>query len=110
MNTYIDQNDIMALFFLSYFKYTKVAFKKVKSDEDKGQINGYRTLMRTLGDYSTHTKPQSAELLSTLKGYVVASENSYISGFVSVMEEMIRFIYDRVLVDEKEQSLLERYI
>lgn len=109
MKTTIDKNEIMALFFLSYFRYTKVAFKKSLSESDKGEISGYKALMRMLGEKSKFPKIKGSDLIGELKQYSIESDNDYVCGFAGVMNEMIHFIYERVLSEEKEHRLLERY-
>jgi hypothetical protein len=42
MKKYLETNELAALFFLHYFKYTRYAFKKQKSEEDC--LHPYREL------------------------------------------------------------------
>lgn len=110
MKRYVDKNEIAALFFIHYFKYTRFAFKKQKSDTDKASINAHRALMRLFGTlYREKERVLISELITDIKGYIVPTQSDYVKTFASVMEEAIVFIYDNVLREEREQRLLDRY-
>ncbi len=109
MKKYIEQTEVMALFFRSYFLYTRVAFRKKKTDEDQASINAYRTLMRIFGKFSKEKRTNNTALIREIKSYIVESENLFVKVFVEVLDETVRFIYDNVLVSQQEQRLLERY-
>lgn len=109
MKKYIEQTEIMALFFRSYFLYTRVAFLKKKDDEAQARINGYKTLMRIFGKFSKEKRTDNILVINEIRRYLSQTETPYNKPFMEVIEESIRFIYDHVLITEQEQRLLERY-
>jgi len=109
MNKYIEQTEIMALFFRSYFLYTRAAFVKKKDNEAQARINGYKTLMRIFGKFSKEQRTDNILVINEIRRYLSQTENPYNKPFMEVIEESIRFIYDHVLTTEQEQRLLERY-
>jgi hypothetical protein len=109
MKKYIEQTEIMALFFRSYFLYTRAAFVKIKDVDAQARINGYKTLMRIFGKFSKEKRADNALLINEIRGHLVMAESPYNKSFMEVIEESIRFIYDHVLITEEEQRLLERY-
>jgi hypothetical protein len=110
MKKYIEQTEIMALFFRSYFLYTRAAFVKKKDNEAQARINGYKTLMRIFGKFSKEQRIDNTLLLREIKSYIVESQSPYVNAFAEVFEESVRFIYDNVLTTKEEQRLLERYV
>lgn len=109
MKRYIEQNEIMALFFRSYFLYTRIAFIKQKNDNHYAKINAYKTLMQIFGKFSKEQRIDNTLLIREIKSHIVESQNPYVSAFAEVFEESVRFIYDNVLTTKEEQRLLERY-
>ena len=109
MKKYIEQTEIMALFFRSYFLYTRTAFVKHKTEDFQARVNGYKTLMRIFGKFSNQKRTDNVLLINEIRRHLVQTENSYNKPFMEVIEESIRFIYDHVLITEQEQRLLERY-
>ena len=109
MKRYIEQTEIMALFFRSYFLYTRIAFIKQKNDHHQAKINAYKTLMQIFGKFSKEQKIDNTLLIREIKSHIVESQNPYVNAFVKVFEESVRFIYDNVLTTKEEQRLLERY-
>ncbi len=109
MKKYIEQTEIMALFFRSYFLYTRAAFVKKKDDEAQARINGYKTLMRIFGKFSKEKRTDNILVINEIRRYLSQTETPYNKPFMEVIEESIRFIYDHVLITEQEQRLLERY-
>lgn len=112
MKKYIEKNELAALFFLHYFKYTRFAFKKNKNEEDKASIHAHRELMRILGRwYSKEERVIGKDVIDSILSNLASSPASNYAGIVTeVLKESIRFIYDNVLSDEKEHRLLERYV
>lgn len=93
MKKYIKKNELAALFFLHYFKYTRFAFKKQKSDEDKASINAHRALMRMFGGWHKEEgRVLASNVIEGIRRYIVSTDNDYLKGFVAVMEEALRFI------------------
>lgn len=109
MKKYIEQTEIMALFFRSYFLYTRAAFVKKKDDEAQARINGYKTLMRIFGKFSKEKRTDNILVINEIRRYLSQTENPYNKPFMEVIEESIHFIYDHVHTTEQEQRLLERY-
>jgi hypothetical protein len=109
MKKYIEQTEIMALFFRSYFLYTRAAFVKKKDDEAQARINAYKTLMRIFGKFSKDKRTDNILVINEIRRYLSQTETPYNKPFMEVIEESIRFIYDHVLITEQEQRLLERY-
>lgn len=110
MKTYIEKNEIAALFFLHYFKYTRYAFKKHKSEEDIASIHAHKELMRLFGQWHRQeSRVKSQILIDAITDKITASANPFVQTVSMVMKETIAFIYDNVLVEEKEHRLLERY-
>lgn len=109
MKKYIEQTEIMALFFRSYFLYTRAAFVKKKDDEAQARINAYKTLMRIFGKFFIEKRTDNILVINEIRRYLSQTENPYNKPFMEVIEESIRFIYDNVLITEQEQRLLERY-
>ena len=110
MKKYIEKNELAALFFLHYFKYTRFAFKKQKSDEDKASINAHRALMRLFGEWHREEgRVFASSVIEGIRHHIVSTDSSYVRSFVAVMEEALAFMYDNVLSNEQEQRLLERY-
>lgn len=110
MKRYIEQNEIMALFFRSYFLYTGLAIDKKKTEEKSAQIYAYKTLMRVLAYYSTLPKVRSQELLKKLSMFVEEPDTPYQRIFGEVIDETLTFIHEQVLFTTKEEhSLHERY-
>jgi hypothetical protein len=107
MKKYIEKNELATLFFVHYFKYTRYAFKKVKSDEDKASINAHRTLMRMFGAWHQEGRVLAEQVIAKLKIYIVSSNSPYVQRVSDVMQESVNFLYDYVL--EEEHHLLERY-
>lgn len=110
MKTYIEKNEIAALFFLHYFKYTQYAFKKHKSEDDIASIHAHRELMRLFGRwYREEARVASKTLIPAITSHVSSSTNPFVQTFSTVMKEAVAFIYDNVLIEEQEHRLLERY-
>jgi hypothetical protein len=109
MKKYIEQTEIMALFFRSYFLYTRIAFIKHKNDNHQAKINAYKTLMKIFGKCSKEQRIDNTLLLGEIKSYIVESQSPYVNAFAEVFNESVRFIYDNVLTTKEEQHLLERY-
>jgi hypothetical protein len=107
MKKYLEKNEIATLFFLHYFKYTRYAFKKHKTDEDKASINAHRTLMRMFGAWHQEGRVLAEHVIAKLKIYIVSSESPYVQRVSDVMRESVSFLYDHVL--QEEHRLLERY-
>ena len=105
MKSYFEKRDVVALFYRSYFLYTRIAFVKNKTEEQKAQINAYRTIIKILGQCSNRSRVRNDVLLNGLRHYVVESESIYVKAFVSVIDETIRFIYENVLIEKREHSL-----
>lgn len=109
MKRYIEQAEIMTLFFRSYFLYTGIVFVKQKNDNHQAKIKAYKTLMKIFGKFSKEQKIDNTLLIREIKSYIVESQSPYVNAFVEVFEESVRFIYDNVLITKEEQRLLERY-
>lgn len=111
MKTYIEKNEIAALLFLHYFKYTRFAFKKQKSETDKASIHAHRELMRLFGRWHNEEEGRvaSKQIIDSLTLQIHPSTNPFISTVSAIMKESIEFIYDQVLNSEEEHRLLERY-
>ncbi len=111
MKTYIEKNEIAALFFLHYFKYTRFAFKKQKSETDKASIHAHRELMRLFGMWHNEEEGRvpSNRIIASLTSQIHPSTNPFVTTVSAIMKESIEFIYDQVLMSEEEQRLLERY-
>ena len=110
MKKYIEQTEIMALFFRSYFLYTRVAFVKKKDDDAQARINSYKMLMRIFGKFSKEKRTYNALLINEIRSHLVKADSPYNKSFMEVMEESIHFIYDHALITQQEQRLLERYV
>ncbi|MDD2830350.1 MAG: hypothetical protein PHW18_12315 [Sulfuricurvum sp.] len=110
MKKTIEKNELAALFFLHYFKYTRYAFKKQKSEEDIASIHAHRELMRLFGRlHNNQARVGGQSVIDMIVEQISPSNNPFVQRVSSVMEESIAFIYDHVLLDEREHPLLERY-
>mgnify|MGYP003596714587 FL=1 len=110
MKKYLDTNELAALFFLHYFKYTRYAFKKQKSEEDIASIHAHRELMRLFGRlHNTKERVGGQSVVDMIAEQISSSNNPFVQRVSSVMEESIAFLYDHVLLEEREHPLLERY-
>jgi len=110
MKKYLDTNELAALFFLHYFKYTRYAFKKQKSEEDIASIHAHKELIRLFGRlHNAKTRVGGQSVVEMIAKLISPSNNPFAQRVSSVMEESIAFIYDHVLLEEREQPLLERY-
>ena len=110
MKQYLDTNELAALFFLHYFKYTRYAFKKQKSKEDIASIHAHRELMRLFGRlHNAKARVAGQKVIEMIAAQISSSPNPYGQRVSSVMEESIAFLYDHVLLEEREHPLLERY-
>lgn len=108
MKKYIEKNEIAALFFLHYFKYTRFAFKKQKSEEDIAAIHAHKELMRLFGRWhNQHEKVLGNTIIASITDKISNSSNPFVGVVSSIMKESIEFIYDNVLY--QEQRLLEKY-
>lgn len=103
----MEQAEIMALFFRSYFLYTDIASKHGLSEDDRLRIRGYRMLMRILGHYSKEKHIRSAVLLDALAALLDHSEGT----LCEVIEESIHFIESRLQsgYPPEKQPLLIKY-
>lgn len=86
MKTYIDKNEIAALFFLHYFKYTRYAFKKHKSEEDIAAIHAHRELMRLFGRCHRQEGRVAAKTLIS----AITSQVSRIAQTLELFEGIVR--------------------
>lgn len=110
MKKTIEKNEIAALFFLHYFKYTSYAFKKHKSEEDIASIHAHRELMRLFGRLHNNSMRVGVQsLIDAIAAHISPSNNPFGIRVSMVMKESIAFIYDNVLLEERESPLLERY-
>lgn len=110
MKHYIEKNEIAALFFLHYFKYTRFAFKKHKSEEDVARVHAHKELMRLFGRWhKEEERVRGSEVIASVAAKISISATPFVSTVSAVMKESIEFIYDNVLIQEKERRLLERY-
>lgn len=110
MKKMIEKNELAALFYLHYFKYTRYAFKKQKSEEDIASIHAHRELMRLFGRlHNNQVRVGGQSLIDTIAQHISTSSNPFASRVSSVMKESIEFIYDHVLLEEKEHHLLKGY-
>ena len=110
MKKYLDTNELAALFFLHYFKYTRYAFKKQKSEEDIASIHAHRELMRLFGRlHNAKVRVGGKSLIDMIAEHISPINNPFALRVSSVMQESIAFIYDHVLLEEREHPLLERY-
>jgi hypothetical protein len=108
MKKYLDANELAALFFLHYFKYTSYAFKKQKSEEDIASIHAHRELMRLFAAwYSTQMRVAIPTIIDTLKSRIDSPSNPFIATVSDVMRERIEFIYDNILLENKEKRLID---
>jgi hypothetical protein len=110
MKKTIEKNELAALFFLHYFKYTHYAFKKQKSQEDIASIHAHRELMRLFGGlHNNQGRVGGQSLFDMIRTHISTSNNSFAVRVSMVMKESIAFIYDQLLFEEREHPLLERY-
>ena len=110
MKKTIEKNELAALFFLHYFKYTRYAFKKHKSEEDIASIHAHRELMRLFGRlHNTKARVGGQTVIEMIAEQISSSNNPFVQRVSRVMEESIAFLYDHVLLEERERPLLERY-
>lgn len=110
MKQHIEQSEIMALFFRSYFFYTRLVFVKKKTEENRAQMNAYKTLMRVLAYYSRLPKVCSQELLNRIGKLNTEPDVPCPNIFGEVIREALTFIHEQVLSAPKEEhSLHERY-
>lgn len=110
MKKYLETNELAALFFLHYFKYTRYAFKKQKSEEDIASIHAHRELMRLFGRlHNAKARVGGQSVVDMIVEQISPSNNPFVQRVSSVMEESIAFIYDHVLLEEREHPSLERY-
>ena len=110
MKKTIEKNELAALFFLHYFKYTRYAFKKQKSEEDIASIHAHRELMRLFGRlHNNQARVGGQSLIDMIRAHISSSNNPFAQRVSSVMKESISFIYDHLFLEEKEHTLLERY-
>lgn len=110
MKKYLETNELAALFFLHYFKYTRYAFKKQKSEEDIASIHAHRELMRLFGRaHNNQVRVGGQSLIDAIAEYISPINNPFALRVSTVMKESIAFIYDHLLLEEKEHPLLERY-
>lgn len=110
MKKYLETNELAALFFLHYFKYTRYAFKKQKSEEDIASIHAHRELMRLFGRlHNSKARVGGQRVIEMIAEQISSSPNPFVQRVSSVMEECIAFLYDHVLLEEREHPLLERY-
>lgn len=110
MKKHLETNELAVLFFLHYFKYTRYAFKKQKSEEDIASIYAHRELMRLFGRvHNNQVRVGGQNLIDAIASHISTSNNPFALRVSTVMKESIAFIYDHVLLEEKEHPLLERY-
>ena len=108
MKKYLETNELAALFFLHYFKYTRYAFKKQKNEEDIASIHAHRELMRLFGKWhNTNNKVAITSVIDTLKNRMHSSSNPFVTTVSKVMSESIEFIYDNILLENKENCLID---
>jgi len=106
MKKYLETNELAALFFLHYFKYTRDAFKKQKS----ASIHAHRELMCFFGRlHNSQVRVVRESLINAIAEHISPINNSFALRVSAVMKESIAFIYDHVLLEEREHPLLERY-
>ncbi|MDD3595596.1 hypothetical protein [Sulfuricurvum sp.] len=110
MKKYLETNELAALFFLHYFNYTRYAFKKQKSEEDIASIHAHRELMRLFGRaHNSKVRVGGQNLINSIAEHISITDNPFAQRVSTVMQESIAFIYDHVLLEEREHTLLERY-
>lgn len=110
MKKYLEPNELAALFFLHYFKYTRYAFKKQKSEEDIASIHAHRELMRLFGRlHNAKARVGGQSVIEMIAEQISSSNSPFVQRVSVVMEESIAFLYDHVLLEEREHPLLERY-
>ena len=110
MKKYLETNELAALFFLHYFKYTRYAFKKQKSEEDIASIHAHRELMRLFGRlHNAKARVGGQRVIEMITEQISSSSDTFVQRVSSVMEESIAFLYDHVLIEEREYPLIERY-
>ena len=111
MKKIIDKNELAALFFLHYFKYTRYAFKKNKGENDIAFIHAHRELMRLFGRlHNNKVRVERQNLVNMITKHISTSNNPFAQGVSMVMKESIAFINDNVFPEVKEHTLLEKYI
>lgn len=107
MKKYLETNELAALFFLHYFKYTRYAFKKQKSEDDIASIHAHRELMRLFGRLqNTKARVGRQSVVEMIAEHISPINNLFALRVSTVMKEII---YDHVLLEEREHHLLERY-
>jgi hypothetical protein len=105
MKKYLETNELAALFFLHYFKYTRYAFKKQKSEEDIASIHAHRELMCLFGRlHNAKVRVGGQSLIDAIAEHISPINNPFALRVSTVM-----IIYDHVLLEEKEHHMLERY-
>lgn len=78
MKTHIEKDEIAALFFLHYFKYTRYAFKKHKSEEDLAALHAHPTLMKLFGSlHNENSKVSSSATIASITKHISSPVNPY---------------------------------